>query len=373
MRFLPDLEQRDFARSLDALLTAAGTPALVRAWAAGDTAPGRALWTRLAAAGVFALAVPERHGGAGLRPAELAVAFTELGRHAVPGPLVETVAAAAFLDRLGDGVTAAAWLPAIASGTAAVSFAVLSPGGPYALDADTADAVFAVDGDTVRLAESAGAVQPSADPARRLARPLGGTVLAQGPAVRAAAAHATRVARLATAAQSLGLGRALLAHTVEHARRRTQFGVAIGSFQAVKHRLADALIALEFAQPLVHSAALALAGGDPCADGLSTDGLSADDLSVGDLSADREIAAAKVAAGEAAHATALTALHLHGALGYTDELDLSLWVRKARPLRDAWGTPSVCRARVLASTGIGAGIEAGAGGASPVAGKGASA
>ena len=60
-----------------------------------------------------------------------------------------------------------------------------------------------------------------------------------------------------------------------------------------------------------------------------------------------DIAAAKVAAGEAAYAAARTALQLHGAVGYTDELDLSLWLRKARPLRDAWGTPAQCRARVL--------------------------
>ncbi|AJF68884.1 acyl-CoA dehydrogenase family protein [Streptomyces vietnamensis] len=328
MRFLLDDEQREFARSLDSMLTAADTPTAVRAWAAGDTAPGRALWSRLAEAGVFALAVPERHDGLGPLPVELAVAFTELGRHAVPGPVVETVSAAAFLDRLDDAA-AAAWLPQIASGKAVVSLCLPAAGSPYALDPDAADAVLVVEGDTVRLAETAGPVQPSADPARRLARPLGGTVLAQGPAVAAAAAHAAEVAALATAAQSLGLGRALLDRTVEYVKQRTQFGVAIGSFQAVKHRLADTLIALEFAQPLLHSAALALAEG-------------ADHRSA-------EVAAAKVTAGEAAYAAARTALQLHGAVGYTEELDLALWIRKARPLRDAWGTPAACRARVLAS------------------------
>ncbi|MFF5763761.1 acyl-CoA dehydrogenase family protein [Streptomyces tanashiensis] len=327
MRFLLDDEQREFARSLDAMLTAADAPAVARAWAAGDTAPGRALWSRLAEAGVFALAVPERHEGLGPLPLELAVAFSELGRHAVPGPVVETVAAAALLDRLGDDASAAL-LPQIASGKAVVTLCVPAAGSPYALDADAADAVLVVEGDTVRLAETTGPVQPSADPARRLARPLGGTVQARGPAVAAAAAHAAEVAALATAAQSLGLGRALLDRTVEYVRQRTQFGVAIGSFQTVKHRLADTLIALEFARPLLHSAALALAEG-------------ADHRSA-------EVAAAKVTAGEAAYAAARTALQLHGAVGYTEELDLALWIRKARPLRDAWGTPAACRARVLA-------------------------
>ncbi|MEU9111478.1 acyl-CoA dehydrogenase family protein [Streptomyces sp. NPDC048483] len=325
MRFLLTDEQREFGRTLDGMLGASGTPAAVRAWASGDHKPGRHLWARLAEAGVWGLAVPEEHDGTGLLPVELTVAFGELGRHAVPGPLAETVAAAAFLDRLGEEAAAGEWLPRIATGDAVVSLGI---GGPYVLDADAADAVFAVQNDQVRITRRHGAVQPSLDPARRLARPLDGTLLAQGPAVAAAAAHATDVARLATAAQSLGLGRALLAETVAYVKQRTQFQVAIGSFQAVKHRLADTLIGLEFARPLVHAAALAVAAGAP--------------------SAGRDLAAAKVASGEAAYAAARTALQLHGALGYTEELDLSLWIRKARALRDAWGTPAECRARVLA-------------------------
>ncbi|MEU6117186.1 acyl-CoA dehydrogenase family protein [Streptomyces sp. NPDC047117] len=336
MRFLLDEAQRDFARSLDALLTAAGTPAVVRAWSAGDTGPGRALWSRLADAGVFALAVPEKHGGMGPLPVELAVSFAELGRHAVPGPVVETVAAAAFLDRLGDEPTAAELLPGIASGATVASFCLLSPaggigGGPYALDADAADLVLAVSGEAVRRAGTTGPVQPSADPARRLAEPVGGSVLAHGPEVTAAAAYAADVAALATAAQALGLARALLARTVAYVRQRTQFGVAVGSFQAVKHRLADTLIGMEFAEPLLYGAALGMAAGDHA-----------------------DVPAAKVAACEAAYAAARTALQLHGAVGYTEELDLSLWIRKARALRSAWGTPAACRARVLAAAAAGA-------------------
>lgn len=334
MRFLLDAEQREFARSLDGLLTSCDTPAAIRSWAAGDHAPGRAVWARLADAGVFALAVPERHDGFGFLPLELTVAFTELGRHAVPGPLVETVAAAALLDRLGelngldDGHAAGSHLPGIAGGKTVASLC-LTGLGPYALDADAADAVFVVDGDALRVGGETGPVQPSADPGRRLSRASGGTVLAEGPTVTTAAAYAADVAALATAAQALGVGRALLTRTVEYVKQRTQFGVAIGSFQAVKHRLADVLVALEFAEPLVHGAALALAAGSP--------------------QAGREVAAAKVTAGEAAHRAARTALQLHGAVGYTDELDLSLWIRKTRPLRDAWGTPAACRARVLAA------------------------
>jgi alkylation response protein AidB-like acyl-CoA dehydrogenase len=319
MRFLPTGEQRAFARSLDAMLTAAGTPGIVRAWAAGDSGPGRALWARLGAAGVFALAAPEAYEGMGPLPVELAHAFVESGRHAVPGPLVETVAATVLLAELGDP---AKRLPGLVAGETVATLA-LDACSPYALDADAADVVLAVTGDEVRLAPGHGEVRVSTDPARRPAPPLpGGELLAAGPAVRAAARRARDWALLATAAQSLGVGLALLDRTVAYARQRTQFGAPIGSFQAVKHRLADTLIGLEFARPLLFGAALTFESGD--------------------------LAAAKVATGEAAYAAARTALQIHGAVGYTDELDLSLWLRKARPLRDAWGTPSWCRARVLA-------------------------
>lgn len=148
MRFLLDDEQTEFGRTLDRMLTAAGTPAAVRAWSAGDTGPGRALWKRVADTGVFALAVPQEYEGMGSLPVELAVAFVELGRHAVPGPLVETVAAGVLLGGPAQCAgTAAAdrWLPRIASGRAMVSLA-LPAGGPYALDMDTADVTFVVPG-----------------------------------------------------------------------------------------------------------------------------------------------------------------------------------------------------------------------------------
>ncbi|WP_318207257.1 acyl-CoA dehydrogenase family protein [Streptomyces sp. SJL17-1] len=330
MTFLPTDEQRAFARSLDAMLTAADTPAAVRAWAGGDPGPGRALWGRLAEAGVSALAVPEEYEGLGLLPVELAHAFVELGRHAVPGPAVETAATAVLLGelaRLGEPGPAKRLLPGLASGerTATLTIAgveTVRHTVPYALDADRADTVLVVRGEELWRAPGHGPVRVSADPARRLARPApGGELLAEGPAVTVAAGQARRWAMLATAAQSLGVGLALLDRTVAYARQRAQFGTPIGAFQAVKHRLADTLLALEFARPLLFGAAVTMTPGD--------------------------LAAAKVATGEAGYAAARTALQIHGAVGYTEELDLSLWLRKARPLRNAWGDPATCRATVI--------------------------
>ncbi|MET8606050.1 acyl-CoA dehydrogenase family protein [Streptomyces rubiginosohelvolus] len=340
MRFLLTDEQREFGRSLDALLTAADTPVVLRAWAAGDQGPGRALWGRLADAGVFALAVPEAYGGVGPLPVEAAVACVELGRHAVPGPVAETLAAGVLLAGAG-GPVAEEWLPGIASGAAVVSL-TLEGYGPYAPDADAADAVFTVTGDELRLAPGPGEPSSSADPARWLFRPEpGGAPVAKGPAIRAAARAAGDTAAFATAALALGCGEELLRATVAYVKQRTQFGVPVGSFQAVKHRLADTLLGLEFARPLLYGAAVELAS-EVSRPGAGTGSAA------GPPGAGAAVAAAKVTAGEAGYAAARTALQLHGAIGYTEELDLAWWLRRARPLRDAWGTPSACRARVLA-------------------------
>ncbi|MEU9448329.1 acyl-CoA dehydrogenase family protein [Streptomyces sp. NPDC048277] len=312
MRFLLDTEQRDFAGSLRALLTAADTPTVIRDWSRGEQTSGRALWGRIAEAGVFGLAVPEEYEGAGRRPVELALAFVELGRFAVPGPLVETVAAAVLLGAGAD--LAKRFLPGIASGGTMVTV----ESGGVALDGDAADARLAITPDGLRLSPGAGPVRRSLDPARRLTPLLaGGELLDAGPPLERAIAWA----RLAVAAQALGVGLALLDRTVAYVRQRTQFGVPIGSFQAVKHRLADAKIALEFARPLVFGAAVTMTPSDA--------------------------AAAKLRACEAACVSAGAALQLHGAIGYTAEYDLSLWLTKARALRAAWGTPEECRGVVL--------------------------
>ncbi|MEV1081743.1 acyl-CoA dehydrogenase family protein [Streptomyces sp. NPDC050211] len=313
MRFLLDAEQRAFAASLDAMLTSADTPSVVRDWSRGEHGSGRALWGRIAEAGVFALAVPEEYDGLGPRPVELALAFVELGRHAVPGPLVETVTAAVLLTK------AEHLLPPLASGE---TMATVAYDSPYALDGDAATIRLALTPDAVRLSPGHGPVRPSLDPARRLT-PLspGGELLTPTPPVE----QALTWARLTTAAQALGVGLALLDKTVTYVKQRTQFGTPIGSFQAVKHRLADAKIALEFARPLLFGAALTMEPAD--------------------------VAAAKATACEAAYATARTALQLHGAIGYTAEYDLSLWLTKARALRTAWGTPDECRALVVRGGG----------------------
>ncbi|TDD33717.1 acyl-CoA dehydrogenase [Actinomadura sp. KC06] len=304
MKFVLSAEQRMFGETLRDLLAEAETPKTIRAWAAGDTGPGRALWSSVAEAGVFAVAVPEGSGGAGPLPVELCVAAEELGRAAAPGPYVETLAAAELLGGVGRGESP--WLRRIADGEAVVSLAV-----PHALDADIADLVLDADG----VEREPGERVTSLDPARRLFR------------IRGAVPGFTDFGALLCAAQQIGLGRSLLDVSVAYAKTRRQFGRPIGEYQAIKHHLASALVELEFARPLVYGAA----------------------LSYGTPDFARDVSAAKAAASEASYATAKTALQVHGAIGYTDEYDPSLWIRKARALYSAWGTVSEHRARVMAA------------------------
>ena len=96
-------ERDQFAAAVHDLLSGADVPAAARRWADGDLAPGLALWRRLAALGVTALAVPEKWGGLGASPLDLVVACEELGHHALPGPVAESLAAVpALLTVLAD-------------------------------------------------------------------------------------------------------------------------------------------------------------------------------------------------------------------------------------------------------------------------------
>jgi alkylation response protein AidB-like acyl-CoA dehydrogenase len=327
-------EQEQFAASLHDMLAAADVPGAARQWADGDVAGGLAVWRKLAGAGVTALAVPERWGGLGAGPQDIVVACEELGHHALPGPVAESVAVVpGLIIALADDDLAARWLPGLAAGDLIATVA-LPPRLPYAADADAAGLVLLADGDTVWLAEP-GARHRSVDRARSLSEVSGHQVLATGPGVAAAAGQALQAGALATAAQLLGAGRALLAAAVRHAGLRVQFGRPVGAFQAVKHRLADVAIGVEFAGPLLDAAAAALAAGDPCAA--------------------RDVSAAKVACTDAARRAARAALQVHGAIGYTEEHDLHLWLMKVRALAGTWGSQAEHRARIMAELTAGRG------------------
>lgn len=326
MRFALSPEQVDFGASVRKLFESGQTPAAVRAWAANDPTPGRKLLTQLADAGVFGLSVAEEYGGLGAEPLDQVVAFIEVGRAAAPGPLVETAAAVpALLGALAavDAEPARRWLPALAEGATLATLARTGDGRrAVALDADLADLVLLVDGQRLYTGRVGAAVK-SVDPARRLFTVEPDELIAEARTPEPGAVGFDFGA-LANAAQLLGAGRALLDASTEYVKQRKQFGRPIGEFQAVKQKLADVLIALELAEPLLYRAALTTATPQRA----------------------RDISAAVVACGDAAHLAARTALQVHGAIGYTAEYDLSLWLTRVTALRTAWGTPDLHRRRI---------------------------
>lgn len=327
MKFALSAENRQFAESLDQLLAESDTPSVVRAWGRGDHEPGRRLWGQLAEVGATSLLVPDKHGGLDAEPIDLVVACERLGHHAAPGPLVESLAAIPVLLSGIGGDVAERQLPDLCSGELLGTLAA-PPHVPYALDADVAGLVLRVDGEQVRQAEASGEPLESVDIARRLF-----TVGEDGPLLATDSAVVSRafdVAALACAAQLLGAGQWLLEAATSHAKQRKQYGREIGQFQAIKHLLADVATELELARPLVHGAAVALA-----------------DPSAGEPA--RDVSAAKVATADAAYLAARTCLQVHGAIGYTDEHDLGLWLTKVRALVAAWGTSAFHRQRVASS------------------------
>ena len=314
MKFDLDEQQRDFASSIDRALGAADVPAAVRAWATGDTSPGRKVWSTLTDLGVTALMVPEKFDGIDAHPTDLVVALERIGYWNVPGPVTESVAVAPIL--LADDERSAA----LASGEL-IATVSLPPLVPRAVDADTAGLILLAEDGQVREG-LAGDPHESVDLSRKLF-----TVNASGEPQSADVARAFEFGALATAAQLVGAGQAMLDAAVEYAKQRSQFGTVIGTYQAIKHKLADVLIALEMARPLVYGAALALADGS--------------------VATARDVSAAKVAAADAALLAARSALQTHGAIGFTQEHDLSLLLLRVQALRPAWGDPTWHRRRVL--------------------------
>ncbi len=329
MRFGPSEAAAALREAAAGLLDAEVSPDVIRAgWPGGDHALVRAAWQKLAGVGAIGTLVPEERGGLGLDETSLVPLLEEIGRSGLPGPAAETIAVAAPLlrgERLA-GMLAGHMMAAAQLGTDDLvpygehaALIVLRAGGTlrvYERDALELEACPATDG-------SRGVV-------RLLRRPTaGGTVLTDDPA---ALESAWQRGVLGTSALLTGLAARMLALTVEYVRRREQFGRPIGSFQAIKHALADALVAVEFARPVLLGAAWAQAAG------------TAD--------AAAQASAAKVLACDAARLVARTALQCHGAIGYTTEYDLHLYAKRAWALIPSWGSPGWHRARLAACLGV---------------------
>ena len=355
-------EQDELRRAVRTVLDAECASGALRAFELADEA-GRAelarnRWAVVAELGAPALVVPEAAGGLGLSDVDLVGVLEEAGRACLPEPLLETAALAApTLAALLPDPAAAGALAALVEDDAmvAVGGVDVSAAGitsPTEVTADgtlrTPRVVGARDADVALLAcrdtESGWQLHavpaasctvyetPALSPTRDLSTvhwPLDSdTLLAYGVAAEAAVALIADRAAAGTAALLVGLADRMVATAAAYARERHQFGKPIGSFQAVKHHLADARVALEFARPATYRAAWSLATAQPT------------------LSHDASMA--KAMASDAADLAARVALQVHGAIGYTWECDLHFFMKRTWALSRAWGDAATHRRLVLA-------------------------
>jgi alkylation response protein AidB-like acyl-CoA dehydrogenase len=331
MRFGFDEDQLLLQKTLRDFLASEAPAARVRAlW---ETGTGRSpeLWKALAELGVTGLLAPEAHEGMGMDERVGVLLHEEAGRAALAEPLAATAVAVPLLLELGSRELAGRWLKPIAVGEAIA--VVGHPVNAFLEDAHVASLLLLPHQDELHALPS-GEVslerQPVNDPARRVFSvswtPSAATRVAQGSQARDLLAGALDRGALACAGQLLGVTEKLLELAVAYAKQRVQFGQPIGAFQAVKHHLANVKVALEYARPVVYRAAHSVARR---ASGRAV-----------------HVAHAKIAAGEAATQAARTALQVHGAIGYTWEQELHVWMRRAWSLELAWGRGSFHRARV---------------------------
>lgn len=350
MHFAFTDEQVMIAETAKAFFAENATSERTRA-AMADTGVDRALWRAFTGElGLAGVAVPEVLGGAGLGMVELAILAEEAGARTAALPLLASLALAvpAILAGGSDGQKARL-LPRLASGELVASFAEAVPGAtlidgaltgaalhvPHGADAD----IFVVAAEygiaiVERSAPGLG-ITPltSMDQTRPYARLDFGGVAAEALAdPRAAANAAFTTGWLVLAADALGGAQECLDRTVAYAQERVQFGRAIGSFQAVKHRLADMMVAIEQARSAVYWAACAIDEGSD--------------------EAEFAVHAAKAFACDTYSHCAGEMIQLHGGIGFTWEHDAHLYFKRARSNASLLGTPDWHRERVAALAGL---------------------
>ena len=321
MDFTLSDEQRMFADSARQLFADTSGPEQWRSQMESGAPRDGARWQQIADMGLTLLMLPEEAGGLGLGEVDFALIAEQAGYAALPEPLAESAGVAApMLAALAPGHDALAEPHA--------TIAIQHPANPYVLDADLAGAILLhKDGEAWLAAPEQVTLtrQHSIDPFRRLFsvewKPNDAERL--GPADWGLALDR---GALFSAATGLGLAQRAVDMAVAYAQDRQQFGKPIGSYQAVKHHLSSAQVAIEFARPVVLAAAA--------------------DVSHRDVQAQARVSHAKLVALEAADQAARASIQVHGAMGYSWEVDVHLLLKRALALGQVWGTPAFHRERI---------------------------
>ena len=299
-------EERELLReTVAALVDKHASPAAVREAMASERGYDESLWKLLCEqVGAAALVVPEELGGAGGELADAAVVLEELGKALVPTPLLGTTLAELAL--LAADEPDAETIERLAEGTS-IGTVVFDPG--YVVNGDVADVMIAADGQRVsRWTTVTSHRVDTMDLTRRLARvePTGIKDIGADPGLADAAA-------ILLAAEQIGAAAKCLELTVEYTKDRVQFGRPIGSFQALKHRMADLYVAVQSARAVVNDAIA-----EPSA---------------------TSAALARVAASEAFSKVAAEAVQMHGGIAITWEHDIQLYFKRAHGSAQLLGPP----------------------------------
>jgi alkylation response protein AidB-like acyl-CoA dehydrogenase len=299
----------------------------------GDGHPA-SLWKAAAEQGWLAVLVPEEYDGLGLGLVEAQVIARALGAGVAPGPWRGTVLAAEAIRLAGSDEQKAAWLPRLAAGDAVGAFTLrgTAPGTlPTVEYGGIADVVVARSGDGLAVITDATATpQGSYDGTVRLAAVEAGAGEALPGATPDVIDQLTARATVLVAADLAGVAREAVTRTVAYDRDRYQFGVPVGSFQAIKHALADLHVAVTLAE---HAALYASHAVDA--------GLEDADLAV---------AVAKAKAGDAAFDATAAMIQYHGGIGYTWEHEAHFYYKRAKRLAGQYGDADAHRARIAELT-----------------------
>ena len=352
MRFDFTEEQKLIQQMLSEFVSEHGSSKRVRA--AMNSPPGYdpSTWRAMSGdLGLAGLLIDEVYGGQNLGLVELALIFEALGRKLVPSPLLSSaVIGATVLSQLSDDRFRKTWLPKVATGECQVAVAALDGAAArFVLSAASADLLLLVDAARNHAIRAVVAESPGQfagldvsrltmmDQTRsmshiRVRGNLMDSVLAEGDEASAAYGAAMDFGRIAIAAEATGAARECLERTVAYTKERVQFGRPIGSFQAVKHQLADMMVALEAATSAVYFAACT--------------------ASETPEERNRMAALAKVQASEALSHCAARMIQLHGGIGFTWEHDAHLYFKRARGTRTLLGSDDALEEVIADSLGL---------------------
>ncbi|MDB5556632.1 MAG: hypothetical protein JWL86_6616 [Rhizobium sp.] len=330
MDFRFNEEQQMMAEAVRGLLADLCQPSDLRRLMQSGAARDEVRWLKFIEMGLQGALVPEDRGGLGLSAADFVLVAETCGHACLPEPLVENAGVALpMLAALADDKRCAEVLERALAGE--ITVALQHPANLFVSDADIAGAILiAHDGDLhlVTPADIMPARQPSTDPFRRLFSIEGPLPAAARIGVAVDLDATLDRGALFAASQMLGLAQRAVDLAADYGKSRNQFGKPIGSYQAVKHLLATAQVKIEFARPVVYAAAA--------------------NLENFDIYSRARISHAKLAATEAADLACRTAIQVHGAMGYSWEVDVHFFLKRMLALTNWWGDTRFHRNRVAA-------------------------